>query len=469
MDTHAAQRFIDDIWQDSIYPELVEYIKIPNKSPHFDPNWADHGYMEDAVSLIESWCRRQNIPGMTLDIIRLEGRTPLIFMDIPGANNDDCLLLYGHLDKQPEMSGWADDLGPWQPVLKDDKLYGRGGADDGYAAFASLAALLAVQHQQLPHSRCVVIIEACEESGSYDLPFYIDALRARIGTPSLVICLDSSAGNYDQLWLTTSLRGLTGGTLRVEVLDEGIHSGYSGIAPSSFRILRQVLDKLEDSASGRLLVDELHAQIPPQRLQQTRMMAALLGAKVHRNLPFSAGVKPMDESPLELLLNKNWRPALSLTGVDGIPPLASAGNVLRPQTSVKLSLRLPPTVDAGRAGQAVKQVLEQDPPYHAKVSFEVDEAASGWNSPDVASWLEQSLEAASQSVFGASAMYLGEGGTIPFMGMLGEQFPQAQFMITGVLGPKSNAHGPNEFLHLPYARKLTACTAKVIADHYQRS
>ena len=476
MDMLAAQKFSDQLWGDSIVPELVEYIKIPNKSPHFDPDWAEHGYMEDAVKLIADWCRQQPINGMNLDIVRLEGRTPLIFIDIPGINipgtdtTDDCILLYGHLDKQPEMTGWADDLGPWKPVIKDNKLYGRGGADDGYSAYASLTALMAVREQQLPHARCVVIIEACEESGSYDLPYYIDALKERIGKPSLVICLDSGAGNYDQLWLTVSLRGLAAGNLRIDVLREGVHSGYaSGIVPSSFRVLRQLLDRLEDSTSGKVIAQALQAEIPAQRLQQTRKVAELLGDDLRKAYPFIDSTQPMSADPFELLLNRCWRPALSVTGVDGIPSLGNAGNVLRPHTAVKLSMRLPPTVDGENARLAMKELLEADPPYGATVSFEGAEGATGWNAPDVAPWLQQSLEAASQAVYGASTMYMGEGGTIPFMGMLGEKFPQAQFMITGVLGPKSNAHGPNEFLHIPYARKLTACVAQVIADHYQRN
>ena len=471
MDMLAAQKFSDQIWGDSIVPELVEYIKIPNKSPHFDPDWVEHGYMEDAVKLIADWCQQQPINGMSLDIVRLEGRTPLIFIDIPGTDKtDDCILLYGHLDKQPEMTGWADDLGPWKPVIKDNKLYGRGGADDGYSAYASLTALMAVREQQLPHARCVVIIEACEESGSYDLPYYIDALKERIGKPSLVICLDSGAGNYDQLWLTVSLRGLAAGNLRIDVLREGVHSGYaSGIVPSSFRVLRQLLDRLEDSSSGKIIAQALQAEIPAQRLQQTRKVAELLGDDLHKAYPFIDSTQPMSDDPFELLLNRCWRPALSITGVDGMPSLGNAGNVLRPHTAVKLSMRLPPTVDGERARKAMKELLEASPPYGAKVSFEGAEGATGWNAPDVAPWLQQSLEAASQAVYGSSTMYMGEGGTIPFMGMLGEKFPQAQFMITGVLGPKSNAHGPNEFLHIPYARKLTACVAQVIADHYQRN
>ena len=468
MDTRRAQKMIDEMWNDSIVPELVEYIRIPNKSPHFDADWVEHGYMEDAVRLIETWCRRQNIRGMTLDVVRLDGRTPLIFMEIEG-DNDDTVLLYGHLDKQPEMVGWDEDLGPWKPVIKGDKLYGRGGADDGYAAFGSLTALMALQEQGLAHARCVVIIEACEESGSYDLPHYIDHLRDRIGTPSLVVCLDSGAGNYEQLWITTSLRGLASGTLTAEVLTEGVHSGYaSGITPSSFRILRQLLSRLEDQSTGRVLPADLYCELPAQRLEQTKRVAELLAEDVHNAFPFVDGVEPMGTDALDRLLNRNWRPALSITGASGLPLIKDAGNVMRPSTALKVSLRLPPLVDGDGASAFLTDLFESRPPSGARVRFEADQSATGWNAPDVAPWLEQSLESASMATYGASAMYMGEGGTIPFMAMLGDRFPQAQFMITGVLGPQSNAHGPNEFLHLPFARKLTTCVARVLADHYYR-
>ncbi len=468
MDTQKAQHFVDQIWMDSIVPELIEYIRIPNKSPHFDPDWDKHGYMEDAVQQVAKWCENQNIPGMSLEILRAEGRTPLIFMEIPG-DSDDTVLLYGHLDKQPEMTGWADDLGPWKPVLKGDRLYGRGGADDGYAAFASLTGIMAVKEQKLPHARCVVIIEASEESGSPDLPYYIDELKDRIGEPSLVVCLDSGAGNFDQLWLTVSLRGMVSGTLRAEVLTEGVHSGYaSGAVPSSFRVLRQLISRLEDQETGRILPEELHTELPAQRLEQIQKMAATLGDDVWQPYPFVDGVQPMGADNVERIINRTWRPALSVTGADGLPPLDSAGNVLRPSTALKLSLRLPPKVEGEKASTVLKQLLETDPPYNAKVTFDLDTPATGWTAPPTADWLHNSLDAASHACFGAGVMYMGEGGTIPFMAMLGDAFPKAQFMITGVLGPNTNAHGPNEFLHIPCGRKLTACLAQVLVDHYSR-
>ena len=473
MDAAKLTQFVDSKWDAEIVPQLVEYIAIPNKSPMFDKDWVAHGYMDQAVELMSNWVKRQDVPGMNLEVIRLEGRTPLIFIEIPAANggsDSDPVLLYGHLDKQPEMTGWDDDLGPWKPVLKGDKLYGRGGADDGYAIYGSVAAILALQDQGLPHNRCVVLIEACEESGSYDLPAYVDHLAPRIGQPSLVVCLDSGCGNYEQLWCTTSLRGLTGGNLTVKVLEEGVHSGdASGVVPSSFRILRDLISRIEDSETGKVLLDELHAEIPAERLEQAAKAADTLGSEIWDKYPKADGLKPMVEDAVEQVLNRTWRPALSVTGVDGMPPLESAGNVLRPHTSVKLSMRLPPTADGATAGDAMKAALLKDPPYGAHVSLELEKASTGWNAPALSAWLSTAIEDASQAAFGKPAMYMGEGGSIPFMGMLGEKFPGAQFMITGVLGPHSNAHGPNEFLHIPMGKRVTACVSHVVASHAQAS
>jgi acetylornithine deacetylase/succinyl-diaminopimelate desuccinylase-like protein len=424
--------------------------------------------MDKAINLIETWCRAQDVEGISIEVVRLEGRTPLLFMEIEGTG-DDTILMYGHYDKQPEMVGWWDGFGPWTPVRKGDKLYGRGGADEGYAAFASLTAVRALQRQGVAHSRIVVIIEGCEESGSTDLPFYIDHLQKRIGSPSLVVCLDSGCGNWDQLWMTTSLRGNVVGNLRIDILDEGVHSGAaSGIVPSSFRILRQLLARLEDEDTGEVLVPEMQGEIPADRVQQARKAADILGDEIYSKFPFVDGARPVGTDPVELLLSKTWRPSLCITGVDGIPKLEDAGNVLRPQTSVKLSFRLNPTADADRAVGVVEKLLTTDPPYGAKVSFHGEKGGQGWNSPPLAGWLEKSLKAASQNYFGKDPGYMGEGGSIPFMGMLGQKFPEAQFMITGVLGPHSNAHGPNEFLHIPMGKKLTCCVAQVIANHHTR-
>ncbi|RAN80096.1 peptidase M20 [Bacillus sp. SRB_336] len=471
MDTARLSRYVSDLWDDEIVPQLVEYIRIPNKSPMFDAKWVEHGHMDAAVKLMETWARSKlaKLPGATLEVVRLEGRTPLIYIEVPGQG-DDTVMLYGHLDKQPEMTGWADGLGPWTPVIKGDKLYGRGGADDGYAIFGSLSALLALHEQGVPHARCVVMIEACEESGSYDLPFYVDHLADRIGSPSLVVCLDSGCGNYDQLWLTTSLRGMTGGNLTVQVLEEGVHSGdASGVVPSSFRILRDLLSRLEDPATGQIKPKELYVEIPAQRIEQAKLSAEVLGEDIYDKFPWVDGMQPVTHDLAELVLNRTWRPQLAVTGIGGIPPLESAGNVLRPLTSVKLSLRVPPTLNGAKAGEFLKQLLEKDPPYGAKVSFTLEKDGSGWNAPQLSPWLEQAVADASQNYFGAPAAYMGEGGSIPFMGMLGEKFPKAQFLITGVLGPHSNAHGPNEFLHIPTGKKVSMVVAEVVARHHRQA
>ena len=469
-DAAGLKAFIDRLWDAEIVPALVDYIRIPNKSPAFDPDWAAHGHMDEATALLEAWARGKlaALPGSTLEVVRLEGRTPVILIDIPGEG-PDTVLLYGHLDKQPEMTGWSEGLGPWTPVIRGDKLYGRGGADDGYAMFGALASILALREAGVPHARCVILIEACEESGSPDLPFYVDQLGERLGDPSLVVCLDSGCGDYERMWLTTSLRGLMAGSLTVRVLEEGVHSGdASGVVPSSFRILRKLLSRLEDPDTGMVMRGELFADVPPQRAEQARKAAEILGEEIHAKFPFVPGMRPVTRDLPELVLNRTWRPTVSLIGVDGVPSMQNAGNVLRPFTSAKLSIRLPPTLPARAAAEAVKRVLEQDPPYGAEVGFEIDSAETGWNAPELAPWLEEAVAAASQQAFGAEAAYMGEGGSIPFMNMLGEKFPKAQFVITGVLGPHSNAHGPNEFLHIPSGKRVSTAVALILADHFLR-
>ena len=475
-------------WDADIVRQITEYIAVPAKSPMFDPDWAAHGYIDTVMRNAADWVRAQKVDGLTLEIISLPGRTPVLFFEVPASSGNTAntpaksssgqtVLMYGHLDKQPEFSGWRSDLGPWTPKYEDGKLFGRGGADDGYAVYASVAAIQALKTQGVTHPRIVGLIETCEESGSRDLLPYVDALREpgrnRLGDVALVICLDSGAGNYDQLWLTSSLRGMATGVLKVDILTEGVHSGdASGLVPSSFRIMRQVLDRLEDSATGRLLPASFHCEVPADRLAQAQATAAILGDEVHKRFPWAhydcsgstAFALPTTTDPVQGLLNRTWSPTLSVTGAEGFPALQDAGNVLRPYTAFKLSLRLPPLVDAATAVQTLKTLLEDNAPYQAKVTFSGLSGATGWNAPSTSPWFEQALNEASGAHFGAPCGYIGQGGTIPLMNMLSQGFPQAQMMVCGVLGPRSNAHGPNEFLHVPYAKKLTAAVAHVIAQ-----
>lgn len=478
MDIDAARRHVEATWEESILPALEHYIEIPAKSPAFDSRWHENGHLRRAVEHVAEWCREQPaelLGDLSVAVCERPGRTPLLLLEAPAfgvEGEDDPVVLYGHLDKQPEMTGWSEGLGPWRAVRRGDRLYGRGGADDGYAAFASLTAIAALRAQGVAHRRCVALIECSEESGSMDLPEHVDALADRIGNPSLVVCLDSGCGTYDRLWHTTSLRGLAGGTLTIDVLAEGVHSGDAGgVVPETFRVLRALLDRIEDSATGEVLLDSARVAIDDARHEQARLAAEAIGDQLWQRFPFVGSTRPQrdpSKDAAEIVLDRTWRASLAVVGADGLPPIADAGNVLRPHLAVKLSLRVPPSADADAVSTEMKRVLESDPPHGARVRFDADWAASGWVAPDLEPWIEESLAEASRAVFDRDLAFMGEGGTIPFMGMLGEKFPEAQFVVTGVLGPESNAHGPNEFLHVPMGKNLTTCVAKVLADHVRR-
>ena len=464
MDTNANSDYINTLWDESILPSLAEYVAIPNKSPMFDADWEANGYMEDAVKHMLAWVEAQNVAGLTSEVHRLPGRTPTILLTIEG-HNDDTVLIYGHLDKQPEFNGWEDGLGPWLPVFRDDKLYGRGGADDGYAIYSAIAAIKSLQEQQLPYPRIVVMIEASEESGSPDLPFYMDQLEDQIGKASLVIALDSTCGNYDQLWITTSLRGMLISDLTVKVLQEGVHSGAAGgIVPSSFRLLRQLISRIEDENTGVITPDFLNEQVPDVRRQEAIEAGQVLADTFEDMYPFAGSTGPMSDDPTELVLNNTWAASLAVTGLGGAPSPDEAGNVLRPETTARLALRIPPTIDAEAAAASLRKVLTENPPGGAEVTLDIHTPNPGWHAPETSEKLRQSLEKASMNYFGAPAMSIGCGGSIPFMEFLARKLPDAQFVVTGVLGPRSNAHGPNEFLHIPTGKKITAAVAELLFD-----
>ena len=474
LDTARLLTQVSQEWDQDLVGQISDYIEIPAKSPMFDPDWAKNGYLHLVARRAADWVRAQKVEGLTIELVEIPGRTPVLFFDVPATRKDagQTVLMYGHLDKQPEFDGWRSDLGPWTAKYVDGRLYGRGGADDGYAIYAAVTAIQALKSQNVAHPRIVGLIETSEESGSADLLPYVELLKPRMGDVGLVVCLDSGAGNYDQLWLTTSLRGMISGVLKVEILTEGIHSGdASGLVPSSFRILRHVLDRLEDSATGRLLPEVFYCETPEVRRKQAQVTANILGDTLFKRFPWAHHdcggstlfALPTTLDPVEALLKRTWEPTLSVTGADGFPSLQNAGNVLRPYTAFKLSLRLPPLVDVAGAVQKLKTLLEDNAPYQAKVTFEAKGSSSGWHAPDTAPWFESALNQASQDCFGQSVGYIGQGGTIPLMNMLSKGFPTAQMMVCGVLGPKSNAHGPNEFLHVPFAKKLTAAVAQVIS------
>ncbi len=467
IEPNKLSQMVETFWESDIIDSLSEYIEIPNKSPHFDPDWKANGFMDQAMAHVMDWVKSQNIDRLEMELHEIDDLTPTLLLRYPGTI-DDNVLIYGHLDKQPEFNGWHEGLAPWQAVRREDKLYGRGGADDGYAIYSAIAIIQMLIAWDLPHPNITILIEASEESGSPDLPVYMDKLEDQIGEPSLVIALDSTCGNYEQLWVTTSLRGMLIGELKVQVLEQGAHSGAAGgIVGSSFRLLRQLLSRVEDEHSGAILPSFLNEQVPEIRRREAKAAGEVLREDFNTMYTYAGQSGPVSSDPTELVLNNTWQASLEVTGIDGIPDLKNAGNVLRPYTTAKFALRLPPTTDAEVAEKELTKLLTEDAPNGVEVTFDT-EAAPGWHAPATTPALEAALQKASNAYFGAPSIYLGCGGTIPFMEFLANKLPNSQFVVTGVLGPHSNAHGPNEFLHIPTAKKITACMTSVIYDWGQR-
>jgi acetylornithine deacetylase/succinyl-diaminopimelate desuccinylase-like protein len=466
MDNKRTATFVKKEWIDNVLPSLMDFIRIPNLSPAFDAAWDSNGHQLKAFDLVTRWAKAQKLDNCKIELIKDEGRTPLLIMEIEPHQSEQSCMLYAHIDKQPPMGAWKEGLGPCKPVIKDGKLYGRGAVDDGYGFFSAVTSIKAIQEQGLPCPRIVMLFEGCEESGSRDLPHYMDKLSERVGTPDLIVCLDAGAGNYEQLWVTTSLRGVTNVMLNVQMMTDGAHSGTSsGIVPSSFRITRQLLSRVEDEVTGLVKPEQFYVKIPPSRLEQVKAAADILGDTVTQQFPFVEGAHPVakDGPVSEHILAKSWRPALSVTGCDGLPATAVAGNVMLPFTKLKLSLRLPPTLDAAQASLDLERILTKDPPQGARVTVERSQAGNGWHAPLEAAWLSEAVHRASLTFFDRPCAHLGEGGSIPFMGMLLDMFPRAQFLVTGAAGPGNCMHAPNENLHIDYSARLTMCVSQVIA------
>lgn len=463
---------VSRLWSEEVLPSLSGLVEIPALSQAFDAQWAGHGHLAAAVEHVRGWIASRNLPGATLEVVQLDGCSPLLLVDVPattGAGDQGTVLFYGHLDKQPPVGGWSAGLGPWTPVVRDGRLYGRGAADDGYSGYAAVTALEAVRVAGGRHARAVILLETGEESGSPDLPRYLEHLEQRLGQVSFVVCLDSGGNDYERLWQTTSLRGLVQVHVTVRVLDSAQHSGLaSGVVPSSFRILRQLLDRIEDAETGEIKLPELHVDIPANRRAEAEAAVSAAPGAVRDSFPLVAGMRAVTDDEVELVLNNTWRPTLSVIGAAGLPEPADAGNVLRDSTTLALSFRLPPTADSAAALAAVEKALTVDVPYSAQVTLSGVEHADGWNAPESAPWLSAALDQVGEQIFGAPTRSLGLGGSIPFMVLLARKYPQAQFLVTGALGPDSNAHVPDEWLHLGHAQRITEAIAHIVDAHARR-
>jgi len=471
----AIHKLVEDTWDNTIVPCMVEYIKIPSQSPDYDKEWQTNGLQEKAMDCLLQWVKKELATMHRVKAVDLHqdaGKTPFLLIEVDGTEGctADTVLMYGHMAKQPPMDGWAEGLGPYTPVYRDGLLYGRGGADDGYAVCSAITAIKALQSAGVPHPRVVITIEGREESGSEDLPGYIEKCKAQIGNVGLVICLDSGAFSYDRLWLTGSLRGITYGTLVVEGITDPCHSGISGgVVPCPFRIARSLLDRVEDPITGTIKLGELYCPVPPDAKAGFKRLDDVGPDIFLSQFAFPPNLQPevLRSDQLGLLTRNNWFPCLTVTGIDGYPATSKAGNVIRSRCAMRLSVRVPPHIDCEAAGAALKRVLEVNPPYGAKVEYKVLGGGNGWAAAPLKPWLQKAIDDGSTMFFGAQSGYMALGGSIPFMKMLGDLYPESQFVITGVLGPKSNAHGPNEFLHVPFAKKLTSAVAKILAEQYK--
>ncbi|MBQ9241577.1 MAG: M20/M25/M40 family metallo-hydrolase [Duodenibacillus sp.] len=458
---------IAESWRSSTLDALLAFVRLKSKSPAFDPNWEEHGVLKAALEAAAHF-GRERFPEGVFEILEAPGRTPCLFFDIAGTDseNDSSALFYGHLDKQPEATGWAPGRSPFIPSIENGRLYGRGAADDGYSVYSALTALAALDEAKVPRPRAYGIIETCEETGHEDLSFWLDQLKERCKKVRLLTVLDSSAGDYERLWMTTSFRGLVAATLRVSVLKNGVHSGNaSGIVPDSFMIARSLLDRIEDSSTGKVLPEAFYAPVPPDRLAQLAKTAEILGDQYKTEFPWAthpACARAEDE--LELLKLKCWMPQLAVIGAEGLPSIQDAGNVLRPGTALRLSFRTPPAVNALAASEALRTALTVNPPFGARVELTDVLGVSGWDAKPEKDWFRNAADSVSREIFGKGAAYMADGASIPIMNRFEELFPQAQFFITGVLGPEANAHGPNEMLHLAYVEKLTRAVARIVAQ-----
>ncbi len=452
-------------FDNEILPALEEFVRIDNLSPSFDPNWETNGKAEKAGMHLINWAKSQGIKGLKAELYKEPGKTHMVFIEIESQGIDKTILLYGHFDKQPALGEWAEGLYPNKPVLKDGLLYGRGASDDGYALFAFIESIKLIQNQNLKHGKIIITLESGEESGSADLVPLLISLKDRIGNPDLMVCMDSGCKDYSSFWLTTSLRGAANFELEIQCLKEDVHSGEgSGVAPDSFTILRMLLDRLEDSKTSKVIVP-INVEIPKYRIEDAKKLGDYLKEKTVNDLiKLEDGVKPLSEDYQEAILNNTWRPSITIIGLTGLPKAEGASNVLRKNLKATISIRLPPTLNCKDAEKVVIDTLTKNPPYNAKITAKCLVSMNGWAAKDMNPCLKKSFAESSKFLFGKDYYNCGEGGSIPFVSQLGELYPKCEILVTGVLGPNSNAHCTNECLNIDYTIKMIVALSHAIYD-----
>lgn len=464
--SNTIEQTVASLWKGETLEALCKFVKIPAKSVGFDPQWEENGFLLEACRDAARWAS-ERFPQGTFEVLCEPGRSPALFFDIPataGAKTTRSVFFYGHFDKQPEGKGWTNGREAFKPVIEGDRLYGRGAGDDGYNFYAAMTALMALDQTGTPRPRAVGLYETAEECESVDFEYWLSKVDPRIGEIAFVSVLDGTCCDYERLWTTVSFRGAVLFTLNVNVLSYGVHSGTaSGIAPESFTIARALLERIEKAETAEITAPELNTEIPPERLAQLKHCAQILGEKVTGEFPWVAGTHAKNPNPYASLVLRGWRPQLAVTGASGLPALKDAGNVLRAGTSLKCSMRIPPTVDPEKALAYIERELTRNPIFGCEVTLSPTSTGPGWNAPAEKAWFTKAFDAASMKLFGKSATYCCDGASIPILTLMQSYFGDAQYLVTGVLGPQSNAHGPDEMLNLTYVAKLTTALADVIA------
>ena len=467
LNADKTREIIDAHWDNWYVKGLCEFIEVPNLTPMVDPNYLTNGLNEKAMALVDDYINKLEIKGISKKIFQPDGMTPLIVYAVDKAEggSDAQIMFYGHLDKQPWMDGWDEGLGPTKPVIRGEYLYGRGGGDDGYSPFSTMLAIKNAQLQGIKHSRIVLVLETEEESGSPNLINLLNIAKDFIGNPDYLFCLDSGAFDYNQLWLTSSLRGITLMDVTVKAGKGGYHSGeVGGIVPETFRVMRHLLNRLDDPKTG-LPMEELNTELPAYARPEAERMVALSGEAMCKKYKMEEGVKYCSQDNLvEMYLNNTWRANLSVTGAGGLPDYNRAGNVVRPQTTLRLSYRLPPNMDCHKAAAIVKQKLTTDVPHDCIVEIKGDHNGNGWCMKDPEPWFHDVINNASKNFYDREYGSYGMGGSIPFLSQLGGLYPNTFIVALGLLGPQSNAHAPNESVNLTYAKKLTMCMSHILVD-----
>ncbi|CAI2368334.1 unnamed protein product [Moneuplotes crassus] len=462
MDTEKSKKFIEDNFQSMFLDPISEFIKVPNLTPSFDPEFQTNGLIEQAIDNVKGYAESMDIPGLKFHVHNEEGRAPMALIEIPG-NGKKNIMVYGHLDKQPHMEGWTEGTGPTTPTIIGDKLYGRGSTDDGYVSFATLTAVKNIldQGQEIP--RIVLVLEAEEESGSKDLVYLLEKCKDIIKTPDVCLCCDSGALDYKTLWLTSSLRGSMGMNVKVSIAKDAFHSGICGGAmPETFRIANNLLDRLEDPITKRM--EKFEVEIEDRFKEEAKNIVGLVGTDLYKDFKLLEGCRPIHHDNLEeMYLNINWRPALAVCGADGLPTLSKAGNVVRASTSLRLKIRLPPSLDAKEMCDEVVKTLSEDVPFGAKIEFDDVSSGSGWVMKDLKEETSKAIHESSEEFYEKKAGLYGIGGSIPFLKTLEGIYPETEILAMGVGGNDCNIHAPDETLDIPYMKKFIPTLSHILA------